>query len=224
MKSAIAMEEQITEAISSLKSKKENIETILFTGHSAGGAIAQMFYAMSFSRNTRLSKVVAGKLLSISLKRRKILNIQDLDNIHCITFGTPPVATTPIYSFTDSSLFLSIINEGDPVTLAQEEYLKTLISVYVMSAEQFAMKYPNGLLVPSPRLRVSGTCVVLRDKDQDDPDEEGIDAVEVAAENVEKKLFGNPLVHLMHVYLSRVEQLVRGLSNSKENGDGPCMA
>ena len=61
MRSAKAMEEQITEKISSLKRERDRIDTILFTGHSAGGAVAQMFYAMSFTPNRSLWRVVSSK-------------------------------------------------------------------------------------------------------------------------------------------------------------------
>ena len=93
------------------------------------------------------------------------------------------------------------------MALLQEEYFKTLLSVYVLPAEEIDRNFPSGFVVPSPVLRIGGTCVVLRGGDPDDPDEDGVDAVEVAAVDLEKKLFGNPFVHLKKVYLARVEWL-----------------
>ncbi len=202
----MAMEQQISKAISSLRRQQESIDTILFTGHSAGGAIAQIFYAMSFSQDTGLSRARAGEHYSLSFESCK-LNMPGVNEMHCITFGAPPIANFPMHALAESSLFLSILNEGDPVALAQEDYFKALISVYVLSPEELATKYPNGFAVPSPILRVSCTCIVLRDNDPDDMDEDGFDAVEVAAQDVEKTLFGYPFVHLMSVYSARVEQL-----------------
>ena len=127
--------------------------------------------------------------------------------VHCIIFGAPPVVSSPMHSLADSSLFLSIINEEDPVALLQEEYFKTLLSVYLLSRKEIDRNFINKFVVPSPVLRISGTCVVLKNRDPDDPYEDGIDAVEVAAVDLEKKLFGNIFIHYTKHYLARVERL-----------------
>ena len=127
--------------------------------------------------------------------------------VHCIVFGAPPIVSSPMHSLADSSLFLSIVNEGDPVVLLQEEYFKTLLSIYLLPRKEIDRNFLSRFVVPSPVLRSSGTCVVLRNRDPDDPYEDGIYAVEVAAVDLEKKLFGNFFMHYKEVYLARVERL-----------------
>jgi hypothetical protein len=100
-----------------------------------------------------------------------------------------------------------VINEGDPVPLAQKEYIKALISVYALSDKDIATKYPDGFKIPDPTLRISGNCVILMDADPEDAKETVVRARGAEAQVVEKKLFGNPFVHLMVEYLERVERL-----------------
>lgn len=54
--------------------------------------------------------------------------------IHCITFGTPPISLLPIQKPADNrfrkSVFLSIINEGDPVPRADKAYIRSLLNLY----------------------------------------------------------------------------------------------
>ncbi|BCS01633.1 lipase family protein [Aspergillus luchuensis] len=85
---------------------------LLFTGHSAGGGMAQLFYAMAASKSS--SRTIATV-------------VPNFRRVHCIVFGTPPIATIPIRPPSrdpfQSGIFLSIINEGDPVPLLQQGYL-----------------------------------------------------------------------------------------------------
>lgn len=91
---------------------------LLLTGHSAGGAVAQLLYMHMLS----------------SLKSE----LTDLKgffrHIHCVTFGAPPVSLLPLQKPTtkamQKSLFLSFINEGDPVARADWAYLKCLMELY----------------------------------------------------------------------------------------------
>ncbi|KAL8912275.1 MAG: hypothetical protein Q9172_007530, partial [Xanthocarpia lactea] len=79
-----------------------------------------------------------------------------------------------------------IVNEGDPVPQAQEEFIKTLIDVYVLA---------------------SGHQVILRDADPDDLDSNNIQVYTTESSVLEKKLFGNPFVHPMKEYLDRIKGL-----------------
>lgn len=62
---AEAMAKQTVKAISEIHRQYEDIGSILFTGHSAGGAIAQVFHAMSMSPDSILAKGMSGKPTSI---------------------------------------------------------------------------------------------------------------------------------------------------------------
>lgn len=76
--------------------------------------------------------------------------------IHCITFGTPPLSLLPLnkphsprYS---KSLFLSFINEGDPVPRADKAYVRSLLDLYTSplpGANHIANLIPS---VTRPRL------------------------------------------------------------------------
>src|SRR5690242_553904 len=89
--------------------------SLLITGHSAGGAVAALLY----SHMLATSKAAMSELNTLTgcFKR-----------IHCITFGTPPVSLIPLSKPDDlenrpylkKSLFLSFLNEGDPVARADK--------------------------------------------------------------------------------------------------------
>lgn len=58
--------------------------------------------------------------------------------IHCLTFGTPPVSLLPLtkpptFSY-KKSLFMSFINEGDPVPRADRAYVRSLLNLYASPA------------------------------------------------------------------------------------------
>jgi len=56
--------------------------------------------------------------------------------------------------------------------------------------------------VPKPVFRISGDCVVLMDEDPDEPQTRVVKAVQVDANLVKTRLFGNPWLHLRDEYLS----------------------
>ncbi|KAH8727418.1 hypothetical protein GQ44DRAFT_770438 [Phaeosphaeriaceae sp. PMI808] len=87
--------------------------TLLFTGHSAGAAIASLLYAhVGTTKTSPLAKVA-----------------ERFQSIHCIVFGAPPISIAPLqkkdhksYSFR-GSFYLSLINDGDPITKADAGYI-----------------------------------------------------------------------------------------------------
>ncbi|OAL42836.1 hypothetical protein IQ07DRAFT_606390 [Pyrenochaeta sp. DS3sAY3a] len=89
----------------------ENGVTLLFTGHSAGAAIASLLYAhVRTTKVSSLAQVVAR-----------------FESVHCIVFGAPPISIAPLQehdresSSSRCSLFLSLINDGDPITKADAQ-------------------------------------------------------------------------------------------------------
>ncbi|KAK3298107.1 Alpha/Beta hydrolase protein [Chaetomium fimeti] len=163
---------------------------LLFTGHSAGGAIAKLFYAMSSS---------PGGLFSSVIPRFR--------HVHCIVFGAPPVVASPILKprspHFQSGLFLNVVNERDPIPLAQQEYIHLLLNCFSRAQES---KEPSteSLRAPKPILRVSGTCIVLMDVCGETGQTEWR-AVEVAPEVLETKLFGDPTMHDAGNYVARID-------------------
>lgn len=92
--------------------------SLLITGHSAGGAVAALLYMHMVS-------VVARSELSDLAGCFK--------RIHCVTFGAPPVSLLPLkkpdVKRLRKSLFLSFVNEGDPVVRADKAYVKSLLEL-----------------------------------------------------------------------------------------------
>ncbi|KAH6662868.1 Alpha/Beta hydrolase protein [Halenospora varia] len=97
--------------------------SLIITGHSAGGAIASLLYCHMLSN----SREAASELndLKGSFKR-----------IHCISFGAPPVSLLPLTkppndsTRKSKSLFMSFVNEGDPVARADRAYVRSLLDLY----------------------------------------------------------------------------------------------
>lgn len=99
--------------------------SLLITGHSAGGAIAALLYCHMLSESEEAKselRAVAG-----FFKR-----------IHCVTFGAPPVSLMPLTKPDNylqrpqlrKSIFLSFVNEGDPVARADKAYVKSLLELF----------------------------------------------------------------------------------------------
>jgi hypothetical protein len=107
--------------------------SLLITGHSAGGAVAALLYSHILST----SRAAESELRAVAgcFKR-----------VHCITFGTPPVSLLPLAKPTDyvrcpqarKSVFLSFVNEGDPVTRADRAYVKSLLQLFAAPAPRIA--------------------------------------------------------------------------------------
>lgn len=96
--------------------------SLLITGHSAGGAVAALLY----SHMLATSQQASSELNSLTGCFRRV---------HCITFGTPPVSLLPLANpgrkGLKKCLFLSVINEGDPVVRADKAYVKSLLELFV---------------------------------------------------------------------------------------------
>ncbi|KAK3370071.1 Alpha/Beta hydrolase protein [Podospora didyma] len=103
--------------------------SLLITGHSAGGAVAALLY----SHMLATSKAAESELNTLTgcFKR-----------IHCIIFGTPPISLMPLTKPDNfegrpqlrKSLFLSFINEGDPVARADKAYVRSLLELFAAPA------------------------------------------------------------------------------------------
>ncbi|CCC13894.1 hypothetical protein SMACR_07964 [Sordaria macrospora] len=103
--------------------------SLLITGHSAGGAVAALLYSHILST----TKEAQSELTAVAgcFKR-----------VHCVTFGTPPISIIPLKKPEDyerrpelkKSLFLTFLNEGDPVARADKAYVKSLLELYASPA------------------------------------------------------------------------------------------
>ena len=66
------------------------------------------------------------------------LHFLGFKRIHCLTFGTPPISLLPLTKPPTfrykKSLFMSFINEGDPVPRADKAYVRSLLNLYASPA------------------------------------------------------------------------------------------
>jgi hypothetical protein len=188
--------------------------SLLITGHSAGGAVAQLLYAhMLSSVDSELS------YLTGFFKR-----------VHCVTFGTPPVSLLPLNTPRSiqnrKSLFFSFVNEGDPVSRADPAIVRSLLKLYASSSPSAdnnqsrpmfkwnrpstwaADSYSHGPIwtVPNSTLSMGGRVIVLRPKyDGTGPDD--IEAITANDELLRDAVFGDPACHTMTMYSKRIEIL-----------------
>lgn len=94
--------------------------SLLITGHSAGGAVAALLYS---------------HMLAETDSARSELNVLTncFKRVHCITFGAPPVSLLPLTKpdrpHLRKSLFLALVNEGDPVVRADKAYVRSLLEL-----------------------------------------------------------------------------------------------
>ncbi|KUI60266.1 Mono- and diacylglycerol lipase [Cytospora mali] len=100
--------------------------SLLITGHSAGGAVAALLYAHMLST----SPSAASELNALTGCFRRV---------HCVTFGAPPVTLLPLQKpegrpELNKSLFLSFVNEGDPVARADKAYVRSLLELFAKPA------------------------------------------------------------------------------------------
>jgi hypothetical protein len=106
------------------------------------------------------------------------------------------------------------------VVLAHESYIKELLEIYTLPVASVHLKVARGFEIPAPHLRFSGTCILLRENDNESEDEhdgrreiksesgaQRWTAHEVAATDIERAFFGDYRMHKMTLYVSRVSFL-----------------
>lgn len=189
---------------------------LLFTGHSAGGAVAAMLYS---------------HMLSTSVKSDLTAIASLFPSINCVTFGAPPLSLKPLPSRDDEGVFLSFANEGDTVTrLSNAAYAKSLAKLMTASppasvaapAVVKVQRRSRGSAVvrkvsvvpptpwedlpiwptPAPPLNNAGQVILLRDKDNGHAS-----ASQVTPEDFKEVIFGDLVQHTIQMYLRRVKEV-----------------
>lgn len=212
--------------------------SLLITGHSAGGAVAQLLFAhmLSTSVHSELNHLTG------FFKR-----------VHCVTFGAPPVSLLPLQKPKGAryhkSLFFSFINEGDPVPRADRAVVGSLLKLYVSPApgtsclanlSQIALAAPvkkgrrqpakNGSSpgslfpssmqvwnVPPSTLSCAGRLILLRHK-PGAVEKHNVEACVITDEQLREVVFGDPVCHMMKLYASRIETLATRAVTGKVAG------
>ncbi|RGP66874.1 lipase class 3 [Fusarium longipes] len=198
--------------------------SLLITGHSAGGAIASLLYSHMVAQTSEAKSEL--NVLTEHFKR-----------VHCITFGAPPVSLLPL-SKPDApslrkSVFLSFVNEGDPVVRADKAYVKSLLDLLSSSPPSSSSHHKDTKSkqrsrsssrtkkpkwkVPACTLSNAGRIVVLRSgnphakpkdrKTVKERLEEGVVAVTCSEEDLREVIWGDPVCHLMNLYAERIQVL-----------------
>ena len=199
--------------------------SLLITGHSAGGAVASLLYAHMLAENVRSEL----NILTGCFKR-----------IHCITFGTPPISLLPLTKPTSlrykKNLFMSFINEGDPVPRADPAYVRSLLRLYASPSPGSGCALPLTGVKPCKRLAIrkrinsapantlkdflwevppgtlsnAGRLVVLRGTARAEMavgEEDNVKAEITCDQELRGVVFGDPIMHMMKIYARRVEVL-----------------
>jgi hypothetical protein len=158
--------------------------TLLFTGHSAGGAIAAMLYAHFV--NTR---AVSGNRAP-GLTPRNVFS-----SVHCITFGAPPITTVPLVPSDPSSICLSVVNDGDPIPRADGKYINALLKIYAGPEHSSTTSHD---LPPRTFFNAGRVLVVLPDGSLLRPNESG-------PGSLTETVMGNKSMHSMNKYWQRMQ-------------------
>ncbi|KAF2434409.1 alpha/beta-hydrolase [Tothia fuscella] len=199
--------------------------SLLITGHSAGGAVAQLLYAHM------MSETVESELTYLTgfFKR-----------VHCVTFGAPPVSLLPLQKpeskRSRKSLFFAFVNEGDPVSRADPAIVRSLLKLYATptpsnpcpilsvvpgfsatgkrpkpskSSSWSPPSNPSASTVwniPASTLSLGGRIALLRERFGGRGGDD-IEVCQVTDEMLREVVYGDPLCHTMVLYSQRIQIL-----------------
>ncbi|KAF2807479.1 alpha/beta-hydrolase [Mytilinidion resinicola] len=196
--------------------------SLLFTGHSAGGAVAAILYS---------------HMLSTSVHSDLTALASQFHSINCVTFGAPPLSLTPLPRRAHGSgVFLSFANEGDPVLrLSNAAYVKSLAKLMTASPPSSVtsatapppvkvVRRSRGSAVvrvqtlpaapptpweelplwptPDAPLTNAGDVVLLRDRENG-----GAAASRVTPEELREVIFADLAQHTSEMYIRRVREV-----------------
>lgn len=192
--------------------------SLLFTGHSAGGAVAALLYS---------------HMLSISVNSDLTALTSQFPSINCVTFGAPPLSLTPLPTRDHGSgIFLAFANEGDPVLrLSDAAYVKSLAKLMTASPPSSGTAAPKVKVVrrsrgthivreivsappplpweerplwptPPTPLTNAGDIVLLRDQENG-----SAAASRVTPEDLGEVIFGDFAQHTTEMYIRRVKEV-----------------
>ncbi|KAH7222451.1 Alpha/Beta hydrolase protein [Fusarium oxysporum] len=211
----------LTEEIIRQVTADKSLEDIVFTGHSAGGAVAAMIF-----------------LHFVCHFPSELSNAK----FSLVTFGAPPVTSTNItelaQSLPQSRHIYAVVNEHDLVPRVDQGYITSIISLYRSAYGLPLSDFNNTTFtnntqadrnqdaiwkLPSPDFYVVGNIIVLRAKldynalqstssqtstDTITPPQK-LDILRVSPIEFCKLLFFEISVHKRKIYLNRLERLVQ---------------
>ncbi|KAF4589152.1 lipase, class 3 [Ophiocordyceps camponoti-floridani] len=125
--------------------------------------------------------------------------------LHMLAHDPPPLTNPP----RRDSIFLALINEGDPVARADKAYIRSLLALLASPppTRSPGPMSPTFWPVPPSTLSNAGHIVVLRGSARSPHQDEVVEAVSCRDDQLRTVIWGDPLCHLMSLYASRVETL-----------------
>ncbi|KAF5025920.1 hypothetical protein F66182_1955 [Fusarium sp. NRRL 66182] len=121
--------DQVNKHVESFNRDNGQQPHILFTGHSAGGAVAQLLY-LGHIANKDLGE---WSKYNPSVERLDLYHKGDSSRFSCVTFGAPPCVTAHVdlslYQPSGNTLCVNIINEFDVVTRADKPYILSMVDL-----------------------------------------------------------------------------------------------
>jgi hypothetical protein len=177
--------------------------SLVITGHSAGGAVASLLYAHMMATS--------------SSARSELNNITGcFKRVHCVTFGAPPISLLPLSKPNERrlqrSVFLSFVNEGDPVARAEKAYVLSLVQLLAAPAPK-KTAFGQVWRVPEGTLCCAGRIVILRVPERNGRGkgagggEEDVTACTATDGQLRGVIWGDMQCHAMAEYARRVERL-----------------
>ena len=157
------MVRRLLEPLATLLAGFEKSSAVLFTGHSSGAAIASLLYAHIMTvKDTPLSKVS-----------------REFSNIHCVVFGAPPISVRPLQELQfhsedgPKSLFLSFLNEDDPIVHADlgaiAERCTDLVFTWCSVRHRRTSSSSREIIQRSRRFVLSGTTLLISERSGNSP-------------------------------------------------------
>ncbi|KAF8536089.1 hypothetical protein BDD12DRAFT_808054 [Trichophaea hybrida] len=184
---------------------------VVFTGHSAGGAVASILFARFLAKAK-----VASPQMCFSL----------------ITFGAPSVTSlsiTPLLNALESQqvqrgLCLAIVNEGDTVARVDKLYVRALVDIYRAACELPRLSDAAGYgpsesadniwTLPQPCMFHIGNILLIRDACYNN------DNVDLRVIHMDESTFGellscNTAMHSRDMYSDSVDTIFQGKINGR---------
>lgn len=109
---------------------------VIFTGHSAGGAVASLLY-MHYISGEELVRNRNRSAMWMETEAHDSGGMESSTKFSCITFGAPPVSSVDLTKAFEGrgygkerGIHVAIMNEHDLVTRADRAYLRSLVDMY----------------------------------------------------------------------------------------------
>ena len=203
---------------------------VVFTGHSACGAVASPLFA---------------HFLSHAFWKYQEQLLSPYVRLSCITFGAPPIFTVnefPTFrnlqnpdtlGLVGKGLLLSFINEGDPIPRTDEDFVNVLLKLLSESSSDDpvspqdgksqgffrsrSQRNRSGSAKQFPHLSLFGLgeLVLIRDAnaDADGDEEQDLRLCSLRPQELEKFLFANFMAHHKDAYVEHIAAIAKGEFN-----------